>query len=77
MVIEKADNIENLEILDESGNELKQYSPFSFFGVKNDKVKIYVEKEEDKPFTVKLKRAKELLTQKVPFFIENIDLMSY
>ena len=35
---------------------------------------LFLRPEKDKPFAVRLKKAKELVTQSVPFVIENIDL---
>ena len=77
LLIENADNIRELVILDESGNELKQTMPFKVFGSNNENVKVYVDKEKGKSFAVRLKRAEKLLTQTVPYIIENINLMSY
>jgi len=77
LLIENADYIRELEILDEKGNELKQTMPFKVFSSDNKQVKIYVDKEKGKSFAVRLKRAEKLLTQTVPYVIENIDLMNY
>ena len=46
LIIENAENILELTVLDENGNELKQTNPFSIFGVKHDRVKIYVDKKK-------------------------------
>ena len=58
LIIEGAENILELTVLDENGNEFKQTDSFSVFGVKNDRVKIYVDKKKGVPFSIKLKRAK-------------------
>ncbi len=77
LLIENADYINELDILDENGNVLKQTSQYNVFGMDNERVKVYVDKEKGKPFAVRLKRAKKMQTQTVPYVIENIDLMSY
>lgn len=77
LIIENAENILGLTVLDENGNELKQTDPFSIFGVKHDHVKVYVDKKPGIPFAIKLKRAERLQAQQIPFVLENIDIMTY
>ena len=76
-IIENAENILELTVLDENGNEFKQTNSFKIFGVKNECVKVYVDKKKGPPFALKLKRAKKLHVQSIPFVLENISLMSY
>jgi hypothetical protein len=77
LLIENAENILELTVLDENGNELKQTDPFSIFGDKHDHVKVYVDKKNVAPFAIKLKRAGKLQVQLMPFSLENINLMTY
>lgn len=77
LIIEDAENILELTVLDENGNKFKQTDSFSVFGVKNDHVKVYVDKEKGIPFAIKLKRAKKLHVQSIPFVLENVNLMTY
>lgn len=77
LIIENAENIVELTVLDQNGNELKQTYPFSIFGVENDHVKIYVDKKKGVPFAIKLKRAERLQVRPIPFVLENINLMTY
>jgi hypothetical protein len=77
LIIENAENILELTVLDENGNELKQTNLFSIFGVKHDRVKIYVDKKKGVPFAIKLKRAERLRVRPIPFVLEDINLMTY
>lgn len=77
LIIENAENILELTVLDENGNEFKQTDSFSVFGVKYDRVKVYVDKEKGTPFAIKLKRAEKLQVQSIPFVLDNITLMAY
>ncbi len=77
LIIEDAENILELTVLDENGNKFKQTDSFSVFGVNNDYVKVYVDKEKGVPFSIKLKRAKKLHVQSIPFVLENVNLMTY
>ena len=77
LIIENAETILELTVLDENGNKFKQTDSFSIFGVKNDHVKVYVDKKKGVPFAIKLKRAKKLHVQSIPFVLENINLMTY
>ena len=77
MIIEDAENILELTVLDKNGNEFKQTNSFHVFGVNNERVKVYVDKEKGVPFAIKLKRAKKLHVRAIPFVLENINLMTY
>ena len=78
LIIENAENIMELTVLDENGNELKQTHPFSIYGTKHDHVKIYVDKKKKGvPFAIKLKRAERFQVRPIPFVLENINLMTY
>jgi len=77
LIIENAENILELTVLDENGNEFRQTDSFRVFGTNNDRVKVYVDKDKGTPFAIKLKRAKKLHVQSIPFVLENIDLMAY
>ena len=77
LLIDKAENILELTVLDEKGNELKQTDPFDIFGDKHDCVKVYVKKKMGDPFAIKLKRAGKVQIQSIPFVLENINLMTY
>jgi hypothetical protein len=77
LLMDNAENILELTVLDEKGNELKQTDPFSIFGDKHDRVKVYVKKKTGDPFAIKLKRAGKLQVQLMPFALENINLMTY
>jgi len=77
LIIENAENILELTVLDGNGNEFKQTDSYRVFGVKHDHVKVYVDKKKELPFAVKLKRAEKLQVQSIPFVLENISLMTY
>lgn len=77
LIIENAEDILELSVLDENGNKLQQTDSFSISGVNNDRVKVYVDKEKGAPFAIKLKRAKKLHVQSIPFVLENVNLMTY
>jgi hypothetical protein len=77
LLIDNAENILELTVLDEKGNELKQTDPFSIFGEKHDRVKVYVKKKTGDSFAIKLKRASKLQVERIPFALENINLMTY
>ena len=77
LIIENAETILELTVLDKNGNKFKQTDPFRVYGVKNDRVKVYVDKKKGVPFAIKLKRAKKLHVQSIPFVLENINLMTY
>jgi hypothetical protein len=77
LIIEDAETILELTVLDKNGNKFKQTDPFRVYGVKNDRVKVYVDKKKGVPFAIKLKRAKKLHVQSIPFVLENINLMTY
>jgi len=77
LIIENAENILELTLLDENGNELKQTDPFSIYSVMHNNVKIYVDKKKGVPFAIKLKRAERLQVRPIPFVLENINLMTY
>ena len=77
LIIENAENILELTVLDEKGNEFKQTDSFRVFGTNNDRVKVYVDKKKGIPFVIKLKRAEKLHVQSIPFVLEDINLMAY